>query len=135
MTTNNTYTPLRQAIEYDELLDPEYIRKINDVEKSKLAKMINSLERNGYKGRPVVVLDNANEGYIALTGSHRLAAAEAVGIEIPAVIVHANEYTVELLDVRDDNELADVAESLYNDKKISNSAYQLLTMEVKQNDN
>ena len=97
--------------------------------------MINSLERNGYKGRPVVVLDNANEGYIALTGSHRLAAAEAVGIEIPAVIVHANEYTVELLDVRDDNELADVAESLYNDKKISNSAYQLLTMEVKQNDN
>lgn len=94
MTTNNTYTPLRQAIEYDELLDPEYIRKINDVEKSKLAKMINSLERNGYKGRPVVVLDNANEGYIALTGSHRLAAAEAVGIEIPAVIVHANEYTV-----------------------------------------
>lgn len=121
--------------EYDELLDPikTYIQPVNEVEQSKVNKLIQSFEEDGYKGRPIVVMENADE-YIGLTGSHRLAAAKAVGIEIPAVVVPNNDATVELLDVRDDDELAQVAKILYKDDVISESAYKLLTEEVKHYD-
>ncbi|WP_337366510.1 LPD38 domain-containing protein [Phascolarctobacterium sp.] len=120
---------MRKTTNYDELLDPAHIKKINNVERAKVAKLVKSFKLDGYKGRPIVVMDNANEGYIGLTGSHRIAAAEEVGVEIPAVVIPANGETVKLLDVRDDDELATVAETLHNNNEISDNAYQLLTEE------
>lgn len=120
---------MRKTTNYDELLDPAHIKKINNVERAKVAKLVKSFKLDGYKDRPIVVMDNANEGYIGLTGSHRIAAAEEVGVEIPAVVIPANGETVKLLDVRDDDELATVAETLHNNNEISDNAYQLLTEE------
>lgn len=47
----------------------------------KLAALIADMQVNGWVGAPIVMLDS----YQALTGSHRLAAAEATDTDIPTV--------------------------------------------------
>jgi len=61
--------------------------EVRDTEK--LDAMIASLEAGGSLP-PVVVIEN---GYAALTGSHRLAAWEALGMEPDVVEVTEEEYT------------------------------------------
>lgn len=115
-----------RQIDYDEKIEPSYIRLVNDVNRQKVAKIAESMENNGYDGRPIVVLDDANEGYQALTGSHRIAAAEELDIDIPAIVIDNNDATAGLLDVRDDEELAQVAKELYDNGDIDERAYNVL---------
>lgn len=115
-----------RQIDYDEKIEPSYIRLVNDVDRQKVAKIAESMENNGYDGRPIVVLDDANEGYQALTGSHRIAAAKELDIDIPAIVIDNNDATATLLDVYNDEELAQVAKELYDNGDIDERAYNVL---------
>ena len=54
-------------------------------DEKKLSSIISSMDDAGLNGRPVIVL-NCGDYYQALTGTHRLAAAAAAGID-PKIIV------------------------------------------------
>lgn len=61
---------------------PSQIRPWHEIrDETKLADLIESMQANGWLGAPIVVID----GHIAITGSHRLAAAEFVGLDVPTV--------------------------------------------------
>lgn len=56
------------------------------VDDAKLHRLIESMERDGWTGRPIVA-QAVGDGYAAWTGSHRLAAANKLDIEVPVVLV------------------------------------------------
>lgn len=63
---------------------------VND--STKVEQIAASLERDGWQGRSVLVLQVADY-YQALTGTHRLAAAQAAGLEdVPCVEVDAEAF-------------------------------------------
>jgi ParB-like chromosome segregation protein Spo0J len=49
---------------------------VNKVDEKKVKALAQSMSKEGWKGYPLLVVN----GYIALTGSHRIAAAEKAGI-------------------------------------------------------
>lgn len=55
-----------------------------DIDASKVARIRDSLATIGWQGRPVIMVDCADH-VIALTGSHRLAAAHDLGLAVPVV--------------------------------------------------
>lgn len=55
----------------------------------KLAALISAMETGGWQGRPLLVQDAGNELW-AVTGSHRLAAARKLEMEIPVVITETD---------------------------------------------
>jgi hypothetical protein len=76
-------------------MDPKRIQPVNAVrDKAQLEKIKTSLQKDGWKGPPVLAIDDAN-GTKALTGSHRILAAREVtnedgdAIDIP---VHKLSY-------------------------------------------
>lgn len=50
-------------------------------DEAKVEAIAESIARDGWTGYPLLVVTNGSDGYIALTGTHRIAAAERVGIE------------------------------------------------------
>lgn len=123
--------PKVPAGEIDDL-GPYEIQPLNAItDQAKYEKMVEDMETEGYKGAPIVVMENGNEGYIALTGSHRIYAARKAGIDIPAVVIPQTEETVRILDDRDDGDRAMTAEELFNDNHISKAAYELLDYEAR----
>lgn len=111
--------PKVPAGEIDDL-DPYEIQPLNAItDQSKYEKMVEDMETEGYKGTPIVAMENGNEGYIALTGSHRIYAARRAGIDIPVVVIPQTEETVRILDDRDDGDRAMTAEELFDDNHIS----------------
>jgi len=64
-------------------------------ETAKLAALVASMQAEGWQGRPLLVLEIA-EGFLALTGSHRYAAARKAGLEeIPCVLASIDHATFE----------------------------------------
>lgn len=123
--------PKVPAGEIDDL-DPYEIQPLNAItDQSKYEKMVEDMETEGYKGAPIVAMENGNEGYIALTGSHRIYAARKAGIDIPVVVIPQTEETVRILDDRDDGDRAMTAEELFDDNHISKAAYELLDYEAR----
>lgn len=79
-------------------IEPSRIVPLHEVrDEEKLAVLRESMRANGWQGRPLLVLDLQNGRYAALTGSHRLPAAQAADVEeIPAVVIQASDrLTVE----------------------------------------
>ena len=71
----------------DEMLPAKNIRPLNRVEdKKKFEALVKGMARDGWTGRPVLVWKNGKKNQ-ALTGSHRIAAARKVGIDVPVVFV------------------------------------------------
>jgi len=68
-------------VEARKLIPPHEVR-----DKEKLERLAASMESEGWKGRPILVYD-VGRGLEALTGSHRIKAAEKAGIDIPIVRV------------------------------------------------
>lgn len=65
-------------------LPPREIRPIHEPRDPELlSRLIRSMRRSGWLGRPLLVVRKAGGGYQALTGSHRLAGA--LEAELPAV--------------------------------------------------
>lgn len=92
--------------------------------------MVEDMEENGYHGAPIVAMENGNEGYIALTGSHRIYAAREAGIDIPIVVMPQTSETVRILDDRDDYDRVYTAAELLKDGYITQSTYDLLDYEA-----
>lgn len=65
------------------MMSPERLTPLHDVEDSvKYHMLIKSMRNTGWVGAPIVV-----HGSQAITGSHRIAAATAAGIDIPTINV------------------------------------------------
>ena len=58
----------------------------------KLERLIDSMSRDGWVGRPVLALD-CGDHLQALTGSHRVAAAEQAGIDVDVYVIEQSAYT------------------------------------------
>lgn len=114
--SGKTRFSLKGYTDADENLDPNSVQPVNDItDRGLYGYLVDQFSKNGYSGRPIVVLDNQNEGYIALTGSHRILAAREAGIEVPAVVVENREAYEALYDALRDDDRAQVAEELYED--------------------
>lgn len=73
-----------------DVVDPHGIEPPHGVrDVAKKDKLVRSMEKNGWVGRPILVFD-AGRGNEALTGSHRIAAAKQSGIEIPIYKIDEN---------------------------------------------
>lgn len=114
------------------------IRKVNPMEitppnrvtnSSKYHYLINEFEENGYNGRNVVLVENGNDGYQALTGSHRILAAREAGVDVPSVVIPMSEEIQPLLDATGDEERARIADELYEDGIIPKEVRDLLVRE------
>lgn len=111
----------------------DYIQGINDTDAAKVNTLAKSFEDKGYVGRPVVLVENGNEGYIAVTGSHRIEAAKQADVDLKAIVLENNEDTAQLIDARDDDERANIAKQLYEEGVISKSAYDVIREEADNN--
>lgn len=126
--TQNTYSDT-ESINPNE----DYIQGVNDTDAAKVNTLAKSFEDKGYVGRPVVLVENGNEGYIAVTGSHRIEAAKQADVDLKAIVLENNEDTAQLIDARDDDERANIAKQLYEEGVISKSAYDVIREEADNN--
>ncbi len=111
-------------------VNPMEITPLNRVtSSSKYHYLINEFENNGYNGRRVVLIENGNDGYKALTGSHRILAAQEAGVDVPSVVIPMSEEIQPLLDATGDEERARIADELYEDGIIPKEAHDLLVRE------
>ncbi len=59
---------------------------------AKFAGIAQSMAVNGWQGRPLLVVSDGNGAYVAMTGSHRYAAARDAGLKTaPCVVIPAGE--------------------------------------------
>lgn len=111
----------------------EYIQGINGTDPGKVNTLAKSFEDKGYVGRPVLLVENGNEGYIALTGSHRIEAAKQADVDLKAIVLENNEDTAQLIEARDDDERENIAKQLYEEGAISKSVYDVIREENESN--
>jgi ParB-like chromosome segregation protein Spo0J len=79
-------------------LPPENIAPRQDaLDSDKVARLTEDMEQRGYCGRPLLVVDYGDH-YRAITGSHRLAAASSLGIDVPCLVIEYNSTTEDDLD-------------------------------------
>lgn len=52
---------------------------------AKLEAIVNSMARDGWTGAPIVIVNRDDADPLAITGSHRIAAAREVDADVPAV--------------------------------------------------
>ena len=111
-------------------IDPYEISTINDItDRKKFDYLVSEFEKSGWEGRPVVIVENGNDGYKALTGSHRILAAKEANIMVKAVVVEYSSDIDDLVSADSDEERASVAKDLYRDGVLSDAAYQLIIRE------
>lgn len=107
-------TERRFSIPVEEI-NPVEIRPLNDItDRGKHDYIAKDFAENGWNGRPIVVIDMGNE-YAAVTGSHRIFAAQKAGIDTQAVVIDANDDVLRLLNVNGDEDRAAVAKELADD--------------------
>jgi hypothetical protein len=76
-----------ETISLDSIYAPH---EVTDAEK--LAALIAGMEADGWQGRPLLLLE-VGDAYQAITGSHRIAAAKAIGLEeVPAIIINSEAF-------------------------------------------
>ena len=111
-------------------IDPYEISTINDItDRKKFDYLVSDFEKSGWEGRPVVIVENGNDGYKALTGSHRILAAKEANIMVKAVVVEYSSEIDDLVSANSDEERASAAKDLYRDGVLSDAAYQLIIRE------
>ena len=92
------------------MVNPEKIIPVNTASEIGKVALLSASMREGWKGSPILVYEREPNVFKAITGSHRIAAARACGIDIPVYIVSGLEMyednngdTIE--DMRDDEEV------------------------------
>lgn len=74
-------------------ISPGEIEPVNDIRNQELFDhLVSEFEDEGYTGRPVLIVENPDGGFKALTGSHRILAAQDAGIDIPAVVIPQEHF-------------------------------------------
>ena len=131
----NNHSVTKRIFFSTESINPneEYIQGINDTDPGKVNTLAKSFEDKGYVGRPVLLVENGNEGYIALTGSHRIEAAKQADVDLKAIVLENNEDTAQLIEARDDDERENIAKQLYEEGAISKSVYDVIREENESN--
>lgn len=73
-------------------LDPEEITPLHEARSPRhLRELVDDMRLNGWHGRPLLVIEREN-GYLAWTGSHRIAAAKEAGLtQIPCYVLSESE--------------------------------------------
>lgn len=73
------------------MLEPRWIESPHEVrDTAKFDRLVDSMKREGWGGRPLLVEHIESSAYMGWTGSHRIAAAMEAGIEeVPAYAVDA----------------------------------------------
>ena len=134
-TDTETIKESRVLDDYIEEIDPREIEPINEItEEDRYDYLVDSFKTSGWDGRPIVVVENGNNGYIALTGSHRIYAALEADIPVKTIVLPYSEDIEELVDARDDIQRANIAESLAANNVIPTYAADLIVREEELND-
>lgn len=106
-----------RQVNYTTVISPKEITPRNEItNRSQFDLNVLNFEKNGWMGRPLLVVETWN-GDEAITGSHRLLAAEAAGLkEIPVVKIDLEEYQ-EWLNENPSNIVVDVDGFLNNTRE------------------
>lgn len=94
------------------------------------------MEINGWKGRPVIIAE-AGDYHIAITGTHRLAAAARTGIEVSAVFLpdDLTEEEWELIhDATDDDDLLAALYRIADGRSDMEEVIETMIAEIDSND-
>ena len=115
-----------REVKPDKLMDAGHINTFNEVnDKGKFKTLVNSMEKNGWQGRPVIAYRDENNSVYALTGSHRIAAAKEAGIDVPVkflsddAINFEDSYGKFITDLRRDDDIKDFLDELGDEDAIS----------------
>jgi hypothetical protein len=72
-------------------INPEEIQPLHEVLRVRqgfLKGLVDDMKKNGWRGRALLVIERES-GYLAWTGSHRIAAARTAGLEaVPCYVLH-----------------------------------------------
>lgn len=113
-------------------VDPSGITPVNEItDRSKYDYLVDSFRKDGYRGRPIVAVGDEGDA-VALTGSHRLAAAKEADIDVPVVFIpydSSNEYIMALVDAARDEDRTLAAREAYEAGAISKDVYDLIARE------
>lgn len=117
-----------------EKLNPKSVLPVNPIrDQEKFQALAYDFETTGYNGRPIVAVDIGDGQYQALTGSHRVYAARTAEIQLPTKVIDYNDGVQELLDAKDDEQRARIAQKLLKVGDIDKEAYRLLSGELEIN--
>lgn len=73
-------------------MSPDRIEPPHEVMDEELAgRLAESMRTNGWQGAPLVIVDRESGDPLAVTGSHRIAAARVAGIAVP--VIYLDELT------------------------------------------
>lgn len=106
------------------VLSPDQIKPLHDVRnQEKHAELVARLKKDGWVGRPILV-EESNGRYYAWSGTHRLAAATAAGIDVPVAFIDSDKVRTYL---EENNYPMDVVQSALVDATIDDDdRYKLL---------
>lgn len=94
-------------------ISPADIRLRHQVDESKVDELAETMEREGWTGRPVVVYQDDEGRLYNITGCHRISAAIAADIEVPALLIDAADPdTLDLCEFAAANDDIDAASAL-----------------------
>lgn len=105
------------------------INLVNSTDADHLAEIVNSMTENGWQGRPVIIANNANEGYEAITGSHRITAAKETGTNIEAIVFEIDDYNWEILECKTDEDRLALMEELLENNYIDENIVKIMREE------
>jgi hypothetical protein len=86
-----------------------HIYTVNDIENWKLYRsLVKEFQTKGWQGRPVLVVDVGEGRFQALTGSHRIIAAQEAKIKVPSMVIAGPKAkeAAELIFVGDEEKVA-----------------------------
>ena len=123
------------TIEAESLVPPHCV-----IDSGKYETLVDDMTINGWIGRPILVVNGAYK--IALSGSHRIAAAQAAGIEVPVLEIESgntcgdpdyeeeNEAWEHLMEAHDDDDRLRALRELFALGEVPSAAVRLMELEV-----
>lgn len=113
------------------MMSPGSIEPPHEVrDRALLAELVADMTARGWQGRPILACD---EGVIkAWTGSHRIAAAAVVGIEVPVVVISPSweRWGERIEQAHDDSDLVTLAREMAAAGEIDEQAAELMAAET-----
>lgn len=71
-------------------LNPLFVDPVNDIDQARVATLAASLRNVGWIG-PEILVEETEHGFVAWTGSHRLAAAKIAGVSVRCLVLGKTE--------------------------------------------
>lgn len=92
MTAATETKEMKMLTTVEMLLAADNIEAVHGVQDAtKFEALIASMRINGWQGRPLLVVAEGR-GFVALTGSHRLAAAVELDLDVPCLVINTDDY-------------------------------------------